>query len=813
MTPRRLTLTGFHGIKSGLGLDTITLDLTGEEQTIAIKGDNGSGKSTIMTWGLVPHREPPGMSPYDATYGEALRELDFEHGGQIYRSRIEISEKARKMKAVLMSAVCTDVLGTSFASVRLPDGTTSDGKNGTYDACLEHLLGPQDLYFLSAFQGQSTARLSDHADPKGLLSKLLNLGEIEQLSDRARQVTRGFKDRLTAMRGDLDRVARLERTIQEQVGKIMSLDGQIPTVKESLSVADQALESARDAYRTATDACAGNAIISQRRADLAKRLVDLCTEMDAARERRDRAVSVSRDACAKTTSENDARIAGLKREITAANVRSVRADQVLAEGNAIRFAANDLPMAQESLDCAAHRLLELQEEKDTWDRLKKIQEKRRHDLLVQEVGVREMVRRGKDLLTQASFRLSVPCQATDGGGFFEGYCSSIRVDFTGCPALKGSFAAKDDLDALQPVITQATDAANSLSLEIMEHHAEIDAGEDLPNRILDQTRAMKECRQDVDRMRVLAARAGELAQAQENKAHAEAEISRKYLEISAVSDLTCQAEIDYVNITRELHAELAGVENQFDQNVKQVNADIEALSPLASDRAATLAQDEEKRCAKIRDDAEQHLRDINATLSVARAGKKAAEEDLATAQGIRDKAGVLEREITLWSLLSAGLRGVIDLTIEDAGPTIAATANHLLAAAYGDRFRIRIETQKTRMNGNVAETFDISVWDSETGTESPIGRKSGGQRVWLNQALAGAVAIYFKESSGIDYETMITDELDDGLTESNKLLLYRMGRKAMELGGYRKWIFVSHFNGAWDLADRVIDLDSMKINS
>ena len=49
--PVRLTLTGFRGIKDGLGRDEISLDLdalTGNAQLIAIAGANGRGKTTVM---------------------------------------------------------------------------------------------------------------------------------------------------------------------------------------------------------------------------------------------------------------------------------------------------------------------------------------------------------------------------------------------------------------------------------------------------------------------------------------------------------------------------------------------------------------------------------------------------------------------------------------------------------------------------------------------------------------------------------------------------------------------------------------------
>lgn len=49
--PLALTLTGFKGIRSGLGRDTITLDIevmAGGATLAAIAGANGRGKTTVM---------------------------------------------------------------------------------------------------------------------------------------------------------------------------------------------------------------------------------------------------------------------------------------------------------------------------------------------------------------------------------------------------------------------------------------------------------------------------------------------------------------------------------------------------------------------------------------------------------------------------------------------------------------------------------------------------------------------------------------------------------------------------------------------
>jgi exonuclease SbcC len=149
---------------------------------------------------------------------------------------------------------------------------------------------------------------------------------------------------------------------------------------------------------------------------------------------------------------------------------------------------------------------------------------------------------------------------------------------------------------------------------------------------------------------------------------------------------------------------------------------------------------------------------------------------------------------------------VIDLSIEDAGPSIAATANRLLADAYGPRFSVRIVTQRDQANGRTVETFDISVIDADSGMESSILQKSGGEAVWIDKALTDAVGLYHLEAAGVHYDTLFADESEDGLTQERKAQFYRMDRAALAAGGYQRKYFVSHNPDAWAYADHVIDL-------
>ena len=106
--PLSLMLTGFKGIRSGLGRDTITLDLealVGDAQLVAIAGSNRRGKTTVMD-NLHPYLVMPSragadglgaFSYYDHVFlPESTKELVWRHGGKRYKSQLVLRVNGKK---------------------------------------------------------------------------------------------------------------------------------------------------------------------------------------------------------------------------------------------------------------------------------------------------------------------------------------------------------------------------------------------------------------------------------------------------------------------------------------------------------------------------------------------------------------------------------------------------------------------------------------------------------------------------------------------------------------------------------------------
>jgi DNA repair protein SbcC/Rad50 len=120
-----------------------------------------------------------------------------------------------------------------------------------------------------------------------------------------------------------------------------------------------------------------------------------------------------------------------------------------------------------------------------------------------------------------------------------------------------------------------------------------------------------------------------------------------------------------------------------------------------------------------------------------------------------------------------------------------------------------VETAK----GEQREGFDIVVHDAESGESKSVSLMSGGERVWINECLVRAIALYLAQHSGRRYATLFSDEADGALDPDRKRMFMQMKREVLRLGGYEQEFFVSQTPELTAMADAVIDLDEMAMQT
>lgn len=169
----------------------------------------------------------------------------------------------------------------------------------------------------------------------------------------------------------------------------------------------------------------------------------------------------------------------------------------------------------------------------------------------------------------------------------------------------------------------------------------------------------------------------------------------------------------------------------------------------------------------------------------------------------------LERDLEHWPLLTKALGndGILALAVDDAGPALSSLANQLLLACYGPRFSVAIQTQLATAKGELREGFDITVLDAHRDSVKSVGRMSGGERIWINECLTRAMALYLAQAEGPRSATLFSDEADSAFDAQHKRSFMAMKREVVRVGGYAQEYFISHTPELAETADAIIDLE------
>ncbi len=179
---------------------------------------------------------------------------------------------------------------------------------------------------------------------------------------------------------------------------------------------------------------------------------------------------------------------------------------------------------------------------------------------------------------------------------------------------------------------------------------------------------------------------------------------------------------------------------------------------------------------------------------------------------VQSRMARAEDSLGSWKLFARCMSndGLIALAIDDAGPALSGLANDLLRACYGPRFTVSILTLVETGKGEQREGFDIVVHDGESGDSKSLGLMSGGERVWVNECLTRAVALYLAQHAGRRYDALFSDEADGALDPDRKRMFMAMKREVLRVGGYQREFFVSQTPELTAMADAVIDLDAIR---
>ncbi|MCK5615055.1 hypothetical protein KAR91_75025 [Candidatus Pacearchaeota archaeon] len=206
----KVRLRGFKGIKKGLGVDEIEIDLSGLKGLVALSGDNGAGKTTFLE-NCQPFRVMPSKkSPlyHQVFLRDSYRDLSFRFEDDHYRTLVKIDSYSEKSEGFIWKN----------------DHPEVDGKVTNYDNYLTNLLGSQNLFFNSIFCAQKAKKISGLTTGKlkELFSEFLRLYELVAHEATSNQCTKVLNALIIGIDKEIDSLlyrsknrAELERELTE----------------------------------------------------------------------------------------------------------------------------------------------------------------------------------------------------------------------------------------------------------------------------------------------------------------------------------------------------------------------------------------------------------------------------------------------------------------------------------------------------------------------------------------------------------------------------------------------------------------------
>lgn len=811
MRPICLTLKGFAGIMSGQGKNELVVDLEksvpADVQIIAIAGPNGAGKTTIMDnlhpYRLMPSRAgaptPGAFSFYDHIVGgEGCKDLVWEFMGVRYQSvlRFRATAKTKRTEAYLY-VVGEDGRSTPWLDAKT--GAVSDGKTDTYDRAIELILGKPEVFFQAQFSAQGKAPMGSMTagEVKRLIADMIGAAKAAELSAKAADVLKSLRPRLTAAQDELNRTqeqapdhehlaARAEKAQQDQRETTKRL-AELKFIAASLAVQIAHAKGSME-QRKATQA---------QHDAFAAQLAQAMTAGSEALQANEMARSAATASCRERVKQAAQGVESSSRLVTALQGDVTRLEAVIATEPAL-FAAQasaadlegQLVHHQKVVDDLAPKVMLLEQVRTG---LATIAE----NLAGAKKEGEHMAAALETAKATAELLERVPCKGTD----FSGRCM---------------------------LLAQANNAASQVPEMVVKlASARQGYGEQVSRRktIQEELSALIEAKAVSD------ASVGVITQLRVDFKAVESVLINAPLVAAAKQEVVLvrgkflQAQDDAVAATQALQsasAELEGLTTRFnalEEGLKAIHAERlaaleqtrKALPPLeqSADVDALMAS-EERNASRIKALESELVVHQQTTASVAAQFELLAQVNVQIHEG-QVRVDKLAAEISKWVLLTKalGTDGIVAMSIEDAGPTIAGIANALLDDCYGGRFALSLVTQQDTQAGITKETFKIQVEDNHRGESKRLDDMSGGEKVWINECLVRAMALYMAQVEDVRSQTLFSDESDGPLDPQRKRQYMAMKRAVIERGGYEREYLITQTPELLEMCDAVVDVRNL----
>jgi DNA repair protein SbcC/Rad50 len=795
MIPHRLRLRNFMCYR-----EEQTLDFSGIHLA-CLAGDNGHGKSALLDamtwalWGKARARRDDELITLGET--DMWVEFEFDMAGQRYRIWRQRSKRGQGQSDLHLF-----VWNASGAEWQLLD----EGALRDRQAQITRTLRMEyETFTNSAFllQGRADSfTLKTPGERKQILADILGLNRYDAYEERAKQEVQTRKDRAARIQGEIDGIDR-ELAYQEEY-------------RERLRTARIAAAQAAQALRGAEEEQTRCRLAVQERQGLARQLSDLQTrlvraERDLAESQQqltaDRARLVSLETVLSQQQEIEAGWAALQSargEDAAWDARLFRSTQLQASLSRAQLAVEQARLA---LEADRRRLNDRRQElgRKVATGLEQEQVLSQLKVLLADLAAQEARRQAiaADLRRvgeqAAGLRTAGERLKADGLAIREKIEMLAETEAAACP-LCGQPLSSEHRDRMLADLNVERDG---LAVNFQAGQAEL--------KVLARSRSALETEDEelARALRVRDARQRQAAQAEAAIAEGQTAAAEQVRVADQIVDLegllaageyapaeraelarvqAALAEVGYDGAAhktvRSRLTELEPFDARYQRqlapalhDIAAVRARVDALEAQGSRRQAELAEDRAERdrlTAAVSDLPELQAaldRAANAVDATAGAERRARQEEGAAMQLLDALSAQSEKrarrmadlaavnwEVSIYNELreAFGKKGLQAMIIESAIPEVEVEANRLLNRMSDGRMSLRLETQREKVTGGVAETLDIVISD-ELGSRA-YEMYSGGEAFRANLALRIAISKLLAGRAGARLQTLVIDE-------------------------------------------------------
>lgn len=763
MRKLKLRLRNMIGIKKGLGVDEISLDLSQISGLIALAGKNGAGKSSVLE-SLQPYARlasRDGALQHHFFGKNAEKEFSFEFNGDQYKTLIKIDAEAGKTEGYLWKNGVSEV----------------DGKISNYNKYIKALIGSPELFFNSSFCSQNSKKLNELTTGKlkELFSEFLRLYKLTEYEDTSNQCLCILTTKKHKLRAEIE---QLNSRIFEYGDPSVPLD-----------VAKKAEVSLNhDIIRFTNDLEVAEQGMSELQSEIKKDSL-LRAENDNARSEIARII----ERIEKDRDQESQEVQELRSKYSAVDLELVEIDRLLANEDEIREAGLEYERLQDFIKAEMATLAEME----------KVLSTEKTATTVKQAEYVASVRDKKEQVstinnTQALLEQELKTAQLSSADLDKRDPACVS---TVCSFIVRAFASKDEIESIESKLTGCSKAKDNVEATYSkliqrlkaESRAFMDSDSKKAAEITSLASKIANKKQGLVSVKELSAKLPLVLEASTKKEHIKqqkADIAKEGTRIKNI----------WINRIDEQKTQLNKAEESLAKTTKSVDDTL-------SDREAFMVED----IRTIKRSTKNAVDELPLIIAKITSLQKNVSAKIAEKQALSIRESELKAvisEVVDWGYIknACGKKGLQALEIDAVAPVITSHANDLLLSTFGPAFTIRFRTQ----DDEGREILDI-IAISEDGSEISLDFLSGGEKVWLLKALRLSMTLISKEKSGIEILTGFADEADGALDTGKAIEFMSMYRAFMKAGTLETFLFISHKSELMGMSDHTLTFGNGKI--